>query len=201
MTDNGLLAAGIVGAAVFVVTFLIDGATRPGYRPRYHPVSALALGSRGWIQTTNFVVCGALITTAAVGIHRAGLNSLLAATVAIFGLSLVASGIFPMDPMRGYPQGTPADTPTTTTRRHQLHDGAGVAVFTSLPVAAGIAALTLNSTGWAIYSALTAIAAAGAFVAFGTAWEHDHPLTGLVQRAAIAVGWTWLATTCWHIAT
>jgi hypothetical protein len=45
MTEiNGLLAAGMVGAVVFVVVFLVVGATRPGYRPTYHLVSALALG-------------------------------------------------------------------------------------------------------------------------------------------------------------
>lgn len=201
MTFNDLLlVAGVVGAAVFVVTFLVDGATRPGYRPRYHPVSALALGPRGWIQTTNFVVCGILITASAVGIHRSDAGLLLAAAIAVFGLSLVASGIFAMDPMRGYPPGAPAGTPAATSRRHRLHDWAGVVVFTSLPVAAGIAAFTLDATGWSIYSALTAVAATGALVAFGTAWEHDHPLTGLSQRAAITIGWTWLAATCWHLA-
>lgn len=55
---NVLLWAGAVGALLFPVVFLIDGWTRPQYRPMYHPVSALALGRRGWIQTTNFVLSG-----------------------------------------------------------------------------------------------------------------------------------------------
>lgn len=181
MSTNALLALGTIGAGAFVVIFLIDGATRPGYRPRYHPVSALALGSRGWIQTTNFVACGALITASAIGIHQAGAHLLLAVTTAVFGLGLVASGVFPMDPMRSSPPGTPADTPATTSRRHQLHDWAGMVVFTSLPLATIIAALTLDATGWAIYSALTAVASIATFVAFGTAWDHDHADTGLAQ--------------------
>lgn len=200
MSTSALLAAGALGATVFVVTFLVDGATRSGYRPRYHPVSALALGRRGWIQTTNFIVSGTLITASALGIHRADANQFLAAAVAVLGLSLVASGIFPMDPMRGYPPGAPATTPAITSRRHQLHDRAGVIVFTSLPVAAIIAAVTLDSTGWVIYAALTAAASVASFVAFGIAWEHDHPRTGLIQRIAIVAGWTWLATTLWYLA-
>lgn len=199
MSTKMLLAAGSVGAIVFVVTFLVDGATRPGYRPTYHPVSALALGSRGWVQTANFVASGSLIALSAIGVHRAGASTILAAVIAVFGLSLVASGVFPMDPMRGYPPGTPAETPTATSRRHELHDRAGVLVFGSLPVAALIAALTLDNTPWVVYSATTAVASLVTFLAFGIAWEHDHPYTGLIQRAAIVTGWTWLATTCWHL--
>lgn len=201
MSADALLAAGSIGALTFVVAFFIDGATRPGYRPTYHTVSALSLGRRGWIQTTNFVVCGTLITVSSIGIHRAGAGVLLAALVAVFGLGLAASGIFPMDPMRGYPPGAPADTPATTSRRHQLHDGAGLVVFGSLPVAALVAAFALDATGWAIYAACSAVACTVTFVAFGAAWEHDHPLTGLVQRLAIVFGWTWVAATCLHLAT
>lgn len=104
-----------------------------------------------------------------------------------------------MDPMRGYPPGTPPGTPDTTSRSHQLHDWAGVAVFASLPIADGIAAFTLDSTAWTVYSAATAVATTGGFLAFGVAWEDDHPRTGLTQRITIVTGWTWLAATCWHL--
>lgn len=73
MTD-ALLWAGAGGAVAFVIVFLIDGATRSGYSVRRHPVSALALGPRGWLQTTNFLVCGALVTaggSACSSQHRA----------------------------------------------------------------------------------------------------------------------------------
>ncbi|MGW0245628.1 DUF998 domain-containing protein [Nocardia goodfellowii] len=32
----------------------------PGYDPSRHPVSGLALGPGGWVQTAGFVVCGVL---------------------------------------------------------------------------------------------------------------------------------------------
>jgi hypothetical membrane protein len=71
---NGLLAAGVVGHVLFVLVFLVDGVTRPGYRPTYHAVSALDRGRRGWVQAANFVVCGLLITVSARGIEFATSN-------------------------------------------------------------------------------------------------------------------------------
>jgi hypothetical protein len=41
------LACGVVAGPVFVTVFLFEGAVREGYRPLRHPVSSLAIGSRG----------------------------------------------------------------------------------------------------------------------------------------------------------
>lgn len=196
---NGLLAAGIVGAVVFVVVFLVDGATRPGYRPTYHLVSALARGPRGWVQTANFVLCGLLITVSARGIEFATSSGWLSGAIGVFGLGLVASGLFPTDAMRGYPPGTPDGTPDVFSRGHRWHDLAGFVVFGLLPLAAASAAFTLASTPWVIYSGATGLVTAVGFVVFGTAWEQDHPRAGLIQRVVIVVGWTWLALLCAHL--
>ncbi|WP_075765836.1 DUF998 domain-containing protein [Actinoalloteichus fjordicus] len=191
-----LLLCGVIGSSLFVVTFLIDGLTRPGYHPVRHPVSALALGSRGWVQAANFIVCGLLLAAAAVGILLATDNPLLAAAAGVFGLSLVASGVFPMDPMRGYPPGTPDDTPSTTSRTHQWHDWAGAAVFVSLPITALIATLQSDELLLTVYSGATTAALVALSASFGQAWENDSPRTGLIQRAMIIVGWAWFAVFC-----
>lgn len=187
-----VLWAGAAGALLFPVVFLLDGWTRPGYRPVYHPVSALALGPRGWIQTANFLLCGAAIAVGALAIAPALDSVLLALVIGGFGLSLVASGAFAMDPMRGYPPGTPEGDRDELSFRHTLHDWAGMFVFGLAPLAAIIAAWVVPGTAWTIYSAGTAAAGIVAFLAFGQAWENDHPRTGLVQRLAIIVGWVWL---------
>ena len=193
------LVLGIVGTTGFVVTFLVDGATRPGYQPRRHAVSALALGDRGWVQTANFVVGGGLVTASSPGIHAATDTVWLPAVVAVFGLALVASGLFPMEPMRGYPPGAAEGKPESTSRVHRLHDAAGTIVFGSLPVATVLAALSLEEPGWVWYSGVTAVALAVLTWAFGAAWERDSPWTGLVQRAAILCGWSWLGLLCSHL--
>ena len=46
----------MIGPALFVVTFTIEGCLRPGYRAREMFVSELSLGPRGWIQIANFIV-------------------------------------------------------------------------------------------------------------------------------------------------
>src|SRR5580704_18248638 len=69
---RGLLYCGLAAGPVFITTFLVEGATRDQYRPLRHPVSSLALGPRGRIQTANFAVTGTLVLAGAVGLERAG---------------------------------------------------------------------------------------------------------------------------------
>ena len=66
-----LLACGLAAGPLFTAVFLLEGAVRDGYRPLRHPVSSLALGSRGWIQAGNFAVAGTSILAGAVGLARA----------------------------------------------------------------------------------------------------------------------------------
>ncbi|GAA1780114.1 DUF998 domain-containing protein [Streptomonospora arabica] len=188
-----VLWAGAAAAVLFVAVFSIDGWTRPGYRPLRHPVSALALGPRGRVQAANFLCCGLLVTGAAAGVLGVGGGPLLAAAIAVFGLALAVSGVFPMDPMRGYPPGAPEGTPPRFSMRHQVHDAAGAAVFLALPAAAFAAAVVLPGAVVSWYSALTGAAVLALLLLFSRAWELDRPLTGLIQRAMIVVGWTWLA--------
>jgi hypothetical membrane protein len=190
-----LLACGLVGAVLFVVTFLIDGATRPGYRPLYHPVSALALGSRGWVQTSNFIVTGLLMIAAAAGTREALDVTIGPALLALFGVALVGSGVFTMDPMRSYPPGTEEGTPVVLSRRHKIHDAFGFLVFSSLAATAIGFGLALQG-GWRNYSFATAALIIVLIVVFVPAWNRDSPRTGLLQRLMILVGWTWVALLC-----
>jgi hypothetical protein len=147
IVTSSLLVGGVVGSALFIVTFLIDGATRPGYRPLYHPVSALALGSRGWVQTSNFILTGLLMIAAAAGTREALDLVFGPAFLAHFGVGLIVSGLFPMDPMRGYPPGTEPGTPAVLSRSHKVHDAFGFVVFASLAAEAIAFGLALKG-GW-----------------------------------------------------
>ena len=60
MKQRQLAWAGIIGPALFVGIFMLEGWVRPGYEPLKMYVSALSLGSRGWIQIVNFVGFGFL---------------------------------------------------------------------------------------------------------------------------------------------
>ena len=43
-----LLGCGVAAGPLFTVVYLVEGALRADYRPRRHPVSALAIGERGY---------------------------------------------------------------------------------------------------------------------------------------------------------
>lgn len=182
---------GSAAAVAFLVVFTADGWLRPGYRPLYHPVSALALGPRGWLQAANFLVGGAGLVVGAAGLWAR--LPWVAVAVGGLGLALAASGLWRMDPMRGYPPGAPAGTPTRYSRSHRWHDYAGALLFFGLPVTAALTAV-VGPDGWLRwYSAATALVSGLLVARFGTAWERDEPLAGLWQRLAIGVGWSWLA--------
>lgn len=193
-----LLWLGAAGSWLFILVFLLDGLSRPGYHPARHPVSALALGPRGWLQTTNFILCGLLITAGAIALPQSFGHPLLPLAVAALGLGLVASGVFRMDPMRGYPPGTPDEDPEHFSRTHRLHDRAGTAVFLLLPLTPLIAVFALGSPLWTWGSGIIAAATAVCGGAFGQLWEKDSPYTGAVQRATIVLGLAWLGALFLH---
>ena len=184
---------GAAGAVVFVMVFLIDGATRPGYSTRHHTVSALAHGPRGWVQTLNFVISGGMIVAAAVGLAATGQAVVVGYAVAVFGLGLVASGVFPMDPMRGYPPGTRRKDPRSFSRRHHWHDNAGAVVFFSLPLIVGLVMFTQPGVVWRTASGAVLVVLVWSVVAFTKAWENNGPHTGFTQRVFLGVGMLWLA--------
>jgi hypothetical protein len=196
-----LLRCGVAAGPVFAAVFLLEGAVRDGYHPLRHPVSSLALGSRGWIQTGNFAVAGTLSLAGAAGLARAGdpaaSSRVAPALIGAAGAGLVASAVFTTDPVSGYPPGTP-DALTRPSQAGAAHNLAAVPVFFGLPAAAlacSWRSWRAGQRGSALYSGGTAVtmlatmALAGA--GFGQSPRVVH-LGGLFQRASIITGFTWL---------
>ena len=195
-----LLRCGVAAGPVFTAVFLAEGALREGYRPLHHPVSSLALGPRGWIQTANFAVAGTLFLAGAAGLARAGDRAASSlptpALIAAAGAGLAAAAAFPTDPVSGYPPGTPAAL-TQPTRRGTAHNLAAVPVFLGLPAAA-------LASGWrswraghrfGLYSAGTAVTMLAAMALAGAGFGQSPGLArlgGLFQRASIITGFGWL---------
>jgi hypothetical protein len=199
---RGLLRCGVVAGPVFVATFLLEGAARDGYQPLRHPVSSLALGSRGWIQAGNFAVTGTLLLAGAAGLAGAGDRATSSraapALIGAAGAGLIGSAVFPTDPVSGYPPGTP-DALIRPSPAGAAHNLAAVPVFFGLPAAA----LACSWRSWragqrrfGLYSASTAITML-ATMALAAAGFGQSPrfvnLGGLFQRASIITGFAWLA--------
>lgn len=201
-----LLASGVFAGPLFVVTFLAEGATRAGYEPLRHPVSSLALGDYGWMQTANFVVAGLLTLAFAVGMRRVSpkLSIRGPLLVGVWAIGLIGAGIFPTDPVSGYPPGTP-DKLTGYSWHGAIHDLAfSLPGFVALAAACFVFCRWFAGRGdrrWAVYSALTGLVFSVSFIlasaGFGQAEDLVH-LAGLFQRVAVAVGFGWLTLLAVH---
>src|SRR5712692_3684073 len=105
-----LIACGAVGPLLFILVFLLEGATRPGYSVWRNYVSSLSLSDQGWMQIANFLVCGLLTLCFAVGLRqvlRQGKGSVWGPILlGVFSLGLIVAGLFVTDPNLGYPPGT-----------------------------------------------------------------------------------------------
>jgi len=198
-STRALLTLGVVGPVVFVVTFLVEGATRPGYSWSANYVSQLATGEGGWVQVVNFLFCGACVIAFAIG-ARGMLDHGLAATwgpglLGVFGAALIVAGAFASDPVLGYPPGT-----TGVQSVHGIvHGIAGLISFTSLAAAAFVFSRRLAG-GWRIFSLATGTIVVVFFVlaTFGCGcWSPTSVPTGwpvgLLQRIAVVTGWGWTA--------
>ena len=198
-----LLAGGVIGAVLFVVAFLVEGAIRPDYDPARVFVSQLSLGDQGWLQVANFVVSGLLIVAFAVGLRRVIASGPASrwgpVAVGFVGLGLVISGIFVTDPALGYPPGTPPGLTPSPSGHGMVHLLGALFVFGGLPIACFIFARRFRAAGdrgWSLYSIASGVGMLAVFVAAnaganGAAGLGD--VAGLLQRVSIAIGFAWIA--------
>jgi hypothetical membrane protein len=207
---RALLACGAVAGPLFTLAWAAEGATRANYSWLRHPVSSLELGDWGWTQQANFVVAGLLTLGFAVGLRRA-LRPLGGSTwgpllVAAHGIGLLGAGLFVTDPVSGYPPGTPDHLQTYGSAHAALHDLVSVGTFVGLPLACLVLARRFagwGQRGWASYSAASGAAfLAGTVltsIAFNAQAEPLVQVGGLLQRATVTVGWTWLTLIAVHL--
>jgi hypothetical membrane protein len=200
-----LIACGAIGPLLFIIVFLIEGATRPGYNAWHNYVSSLSLSDQGWMQIANFLICGLLTLCFAVGLRQAlgpGKGSVWGPMMlGVFGLALIVAGLFVTDPSLGYPVGTHSSGPQTL--HGIVHGVAGLIAFSSVAIASFVMARRFagdpNWKGWALYSLVTGVLVVVFFIAATTASALDEngvlsgSPTGLLQRLAIIAGWGWIA--------
>jgi hypothetical protein len=207
-TTAVLLWCGVVAGPLFVVAFLIEGATSPGYDPIRLPVSLLSVGAGGWRQIANFLVDGVLLFAFAAGMHRAladrrtpsRLGPLL---LGIFAVGVIGAGVFSTDPAAGYPPRTPIGGEPSL--HSTLHDVVSLVVFVTLPVACLVFARDFaawSDPAWARYSLVTGVVLAIVLVimiaGFSGTSGFDR-FAGAIQRAWIIVGWGWVALVAVHM--
>ena len=195
--NRALLAAGVAAGPLFLATVLIQQATRAGVDPQTQPMSLLSQGDLGWIQITNFIICGVLALAAALGLrrslrHTAG-GTWGPAMFACWGFAMIWGGVFLADPAFGFPEGTPAGAPAEISWHSALHGAASPLMGIALIAACLVFARRFQRRGQApaagggiaiavVYAALTVVAIVLA----------DYRL----MLVAGAVIWIWTTVIC-----
>ncbi len=193
--------AGVVGPALFVAVFLVEGWLRPGYSPAREFISALSLGPRGGIQIASFVVTGACFLLFARGVRsqfpegkasRAG-----PVLLALVGFGLLASGPCVMDPT-----GTPFPRMTWHGQAHSL---LGAMVFSLGPASLFVYWRRFRAdpdwrplATWTLAAAVT-MTAAVVLLKVATLPPPAppnalNPWAGVIQRVAITSLMAWVAS-------
>jgi hypothetical protein len=205
---NILLVSGAIAGPLFTLVWIVESLTRADYNLFRHPVSSLAFGEFGWMQTANFITAGLLSLAFAAGL-RLALRPQRGSTwgpllVGIWGIGLLGAGIFLTDPVSGYPPGTP-DLVLTPSTAGALHDQFSLAGFLALTIACFVFCYRFASRGerrWAFYSAITGFLFPAGIVLASMAFSQNVELVafgGLIQRVTITLGWTWITLLAAHV--
>lgn len=190
----GLLYCGVAAALLFHAVVLVQALFRPGYDLIRLPLSLLALGPWGWVQTLNFLMSGLLLVGLAVGARQAqgpGPRPLVGAVLlAFYGIGMVVAALFPSDPENGFPLG--ASRPEAMSRDAQMHGMGFLIAQVSLILACLVFAYgfaRLGARRWTAYCLATALCVpAGIVLAFG--FEQARGLAFFVTGA---LGLCWAA--------
>lgn len=199
-----LLFCGAIACPLFILVFLIEGAVRKDYNPLKYPISSLAIGESGWIQTSNFIVTGLLIFAFAIGLQRIlkDIKS-ISRLIGLTGIGLIGAGIFTTDPVYGYPENLPLVMAQFSVHG-KLHDAFSILVLICLPAACFVTSKRFTGTNqqmWATYSAISGIGMTVAFVLAGMGFKQIINLVnfaGVLQRICILFGSAWLTLLALH---
>lgn len=191
-----LLRCGVLAGPFYLAVGLMQAFTRDGFDLARHPLSLLANGPGGWIQTTNFVLTGLMVVAAAVGIGRAlGRKPRVAVwLLGGFGVAMIAAAVFPADPVDGFPPGTPEGFPTSISTTGLLHFIAGALGFALLAASCIATAWMTWRLELRLLATLSLIGGLAVFLGFfGGLFIPGFGPGILGIWFAVVVGWAWLA--------
>jgi hypothetical membrane protein len=191
-----LLLCGAAAGPIYLIVGFVHALLRPGFDMSRHALSLLSLGELGWIQIANFTGTGTLVVLGALGVRRAlppGRGSTwVPVLLGVWGVALVASGVFTADPAPDFPPGH-AGAANGLSSSGLLHFVFGAAGFYALAAAALILARRYWDEGRKGRSLYTLASATGFLVAFG-AIASGRPTAFVMLTFYAAVAWIWV----WH---
>jgi len=203
------LLLGAIGSLIFTFSWLIQEIFKEGYNPLMAPVSSLAIGPFGWIQSLTFIITGILIVLFAFGLFKnsereyKGVSKWGPILIAICGIGLIGAGCFTTDPMNGFPEGTAlvVKNPSFNSMMHQVFSSC---LFFGLPLACyvfGNYFAIKRELRWLIYSFFSGIFFLIMFLITSLGFSQVEGLqyyAGLFQRITLIIGFLWIAMLSYH---
>ena len=195
-TDRILHAVAGIGPLLFIAIATAEGFLRSGYDPIAQPISALALGPRGFIQEANFALLAASLFSFAAVLRtelRPGMASVAGPGVfVLMTIGIMMAGIFTMDASGAAP-----------TRAGQLHVAGGFLFFPWMPVVLLLVARRFRRDArwrshftYTLATGLLCLATIVFFLLFVGPPPWPRPLSqlaGLVQRLQLFPFFAWMA--------
>jgi len=199
---RSLLGYGVLVGPFYLAVGLIQALLRDGFVLARHPLSVLANGPGGWVQTANFVVSGLMVVAAAVGFRGVLGSKSLAASglLGAFGASMIVAAVFRADPMDGFPVGTPVGPPASISTTGLVHFVAGAFGFLSLALSCFFAARAMSRRKATMMARLSLLSGLAIVLGFFGGFLIPALAGGTLGIwFAVVVGWTWLAVLSRHL--
>jgi len=199
---RSLLGYGVLAGPFYLAVGLAQAFVRDGFVFSRHPLSVLANGPGGWVQTANFVITGLMVIAAAVGFARVLAPASRATSwwLGAFGASMIAAAVFRADPMDGFPAGTSVGPPTAMSVTGMMHFIVGTLGFTALGVSCFVAARAMSRRGMRRLARLSVASGVLVLVAFFGGGAFANTSGGILGIwISVVAGWAWLATMSLHL--
>jgi hypothetical protein len=188
-----LLLCGVIGGPFYLAVGLIQAFVREGFDLGRHPLSVLANGPGGWVQTANFALTGLMVLAAAVGFRRVLGPKSRAVTWFLggFGAAMIVAAVFPADPVDGFPPGTPKGFPTSISTTGLVHFIVGSLGFTFLAISCFFAGWAMSRRSVSSLALLSLLCGLAVVVGFFGGMVLPIGILGI--WFAVVAGWAWLS--------
>jgi hypothetical protein len=188
--------AGVLAPVVYVATWAVLGATRPGYDPVRQAISELGEqgASTAPAMSLGFVVFGLLGLPFAAALRRTlpvggRLARVVAATAALCGLATIGAAVLPCSP------GCPGPGATATDTGHAVVAVVGYLALMGTPLLVWLALRRTDSSGWRRFGRWSLTAGAlGSALMLGWALGWFGDAGGAAQRGFNTLADAWWAT-------
>jgi hypothetical protein len=196
-----LLRCGVIAGPLFIVLAFAQALMRSGFDFADHPLSLLTLGGLGWVQIVNFFLAGVLFMASAFGMRRV-LDSDNGGTwvprlIGLFGVGLIAGGLFVPDAAFGFTPGSPAAVPDELSWHGMAHALAFTLGFGALVAALFVLArrhLRLGERGLARTSVIVGIVVLSLSMWPNMGGDPEGRFAPLWAAMVVGFGWaSWVA--------